>query len=186
MVLSLYWLCWPDKRNYFIIVDSFSKWPEVVTCKAQTSKNTINMLHELCARFRLPETIVSDNATQFSSKGFGNFCKMFSRNHLKSAPYHPRWNGLVERFINEFKRVIKKANEMEKENEELQKFLSIYWIMLNVNASSGKAPAELIFARKICSVFDELIPSKNKIKESKSTRIIKYVSWLFSYWHFYW
>ena len=55
-----------------------------------------------------------------------NFCKLPLINHLKLAPYHPRPNGLVERFINVFKRAIKKANGIEAENEELQEFLSIH------------------------------------------------------------
>ena len=40
-------------------------------------------------------------------------------NHLKSVLYHPRSNGLVERFIDVLKREIKKANGIEAENEEL-------------------------------------------------------------------
>ena len=104
------------------------------------------MLHELFARFGLPETIVPDNTTQFSLKEFENFCKMLSTNHLKCAPYHPRSNELVERFIHVFKRAIKKANGIEVENEELQKFF--YRITPIVNASGVKA--ELIFAQ--CSI----------------------------------
>ena len=88
------------------------------------------MLQKLFARFGLPETIVSDNGTPFISKEFENFCKLLSINHLESAPYHPRSNGLVERFIDAFKRAIKKANGIETENKELQKFLSIYRIQI--------------------------------------------------------
>ena len=96
---------------YFVIVDSFSKWPEVVKFKALTSKNTINMLHELFARFELLETIVSDNAMQFSSKEFENFCKMLLINHLcakikwigwkiyqriQKSNQKGKWNGSVK------------------------------------------------------------------------------------------
>ena len=92
----------------------------------------------------------------------------------KICAIYPKSNGLVERFINVFKRAIKKADEIEAENEELQKFLSIYRITPYVNASEGMAPAKLIFTRKIHSVFDKLIPSKNKIKESKKIYFLNY------------
>ena len=118
------------------------------------------MLQELFARFKLPETIVSDNGTPFTSKEFENFCKLLSINHLKWAPYHPRSNGLVERFINVFKRAIKKANGIKAENEELQEFLSIYRITPNPNTNANMSSGELMFARKIRSLFDKLIPSK--------------------------
>ena len=115
-----------------------------VKCKAPTSKNTINILHELFARFGLLETIVSDNAMQFSSKEFENFCKMLPVNYLKSAQYHPRSNELVENLSIYSKEQSKRQKGIEAEDDELQKFLSIYRITPNVNASRSKAPAELI------------------------------------------
>ena len=130
-----------------------------------TIKTIIKVLQELFVRFGLPEIIVSDNGTPFTSKEFENFCKLLSINHLKSAPYHPRSNGLVERFINVFKRAIKKANGIETENEKIQEFLSIYRITPNPNTNANMSPAELIFARKIRSIFDKLIPSKKGNKE---------------------
>ena len=122
------------------------------------------MFQELFARFGLPETIISDNGTPFTSKEFENIFELFSINHLKSAPYHPRSNGLVERFIDVFKRAIKKANGIETENEKLQEFLSIYRITPNPNTNANMSPTELMFARKIRSIFDKLIPSKKKRK----------------------
>ena len=131
------------------------------------------MLQELFARFGLPETIVSDNGTPLTSKEFENFSELLSINHQKLAPYHPRSNGLMERFIDVFKRVIKKADRIETENEELQEFLSIYRIRPNPNTNANMFLAELVFARKIRSVFDKLIPSKKgnkkKINTSKMT-----------------
>ena len=63
----------PIKGTYFlVIVDSFTKWPEVFKCKTPTTKTTIKVLQELCTRFGLLETIVSDNSTPFTSKEFKN------------------------------------------------------------------------------------------------------------------
>ena len=90
---------------------------------------------------------------------------MLSINHLKSALYHPRSNEWVERFIDVFKRAIKKANEIEAENEELQEFQSIYRITPNPNTNANMFPAELMFARKIRSIFDKLIPLKKEIRK---------------------
>ena len=129
----------PIKETYFfVIVDSFTKWPEVFKWKTPTTMTTIEVLQELFARFGLPETIVSDNGTSFTSKEWENFGRLLSINHLKSAPYHLRSNGLVERFIDIFKRAIKKANRIETENEELQEFLSIYRITTNPNTNANR------------------------------------------------
>ena len=50
----------------------------------------------------------------------------------------------MERFIDVLKRAIKKANEIEAENEELQEFQSIYRITSNPNTETDMSPAELI------------------------------------------
>ena len=65
------------------------------------------------------------------------------------APYHPKSNGLVEKFIGVFLRAIKKANGVKAENEELQEFLSIYRITPNPNTNTNMFPAKLMFARKM-------------------------------------
>ena len=135
--------------------------------KTPTTKTT-KVLQELFSRFVLPETIISDYSTSFAPKECENFCKLFSINHLKSAPYHPRSNGLVETFIDVFKRAIKKANGIEIENGDLQEFLSIYRITPNPNTNENMSPADLMFARKIRSIFDKLIPSKKGIIKKNS------------------
>ena len=132
------------------------------------------MLQEQFARFGLPETIVSDNGTPFTSKEFDNFCKLLSINQLKLAPNHRRSNGLMERFIDVFKRAIKKANGIKAENEELQEFQSIYRITPNPNTNTNMFIAELMFATKIQSVFIKLIPSKKEIRK-KLIPLIKFI-----------
>ena len=76
---------------------------------------------------------------------------------------------MAERFVNVFKRAIKKASGIVIINKELQKFLSIYCITPHINASSGMAPTELMFERKICSVFNKLRPTEKKVHERKNT-----------------
>ncbi|XP_014775588.1 uncharacterized protein K02A2.6-like [Octopus bimaculoides] len=81
----------PLNGSYYIeIVDNFFKWPENCKCKKPTSSTTTNFLHELFARFSVPDTIVSDNGTQFVSFEFKQFHKMFAVEHVTMAPYHPR------------------------------------------------------------------------------------------------
>ena len=60
---------------YFIVVDSFSKWPEVHRCKNPTTEIIIRFLHELFAWFGVVDTIVSDNGSQFTSREFKEFCE---------------------------------------------------------------------------------------------------------------
>ena len=48
-------------RMYLVLVDAYSKYPEVVKMNTTTSSATISVLHEVFSRQGLPEIRVSDN-----------------------------------------------------------------------------------------------------------------------------
>ena len=98
-----------EDHYYLIVVDSYSKWPEVLRCKKPTTAVTIVFLHELFARFGVPDFVVSDNGTQFTSAEFKDFCNTFQVQHVTTPQYHPRSNGQVERFVDTLKRAPEKA-----------------------------------------------------------------------------
>ncbi|XP_055543284.1 uncharacterized protein K02A2.6-like [Wyeomyia smithii] len=85
-----------DGEYYLIAVDSFSKWPEVVQTRRITSHATISILRGIFARLGMPEILVSDNGTQFSSAEFANFCMANGIKHITTAPFHPQSNGQAE------------------------------------------------------------------------------------------
>ena len=96
-------------RMFLIIVDTHSKWPEVVEMKTTTAVQTIVELHKVFSVYGIPEQIVSDNGPQFVSAEFGEFCKVNDIKHIRVSPYHPSSNGLAERFVQTFKRAMKKG-----------------------------------------------------------------------------
>ena len=46
---------------FLVVVDAHSKWLEVIPVSSTTSSSTIEVLHDLFARFGIPEQIVTDN-----------------------------------------------------------------------------------------------------------------------------
>ncbi|KRY56479.1 Uncharacterized protein T03_3767, partial [Trichinella britovi] len=96
-------------KMFLIVVDAHSKWPEVLHMPHITTEQTIESLKTVFARFGFPEVLVSDNGTQFTSTEFTIFCPENGIRHVTSAPYHAQSNGQVERFIDTFKRALKKS-----------------------------------------------------------------------------
>ena len=67
-----------------------------------TSKATVEKLHTVFAQFGLPNTVVTDNGTCFTSEEFTDFLQKNGVLHLTSAPYHPSTNRLAERAVQSF------------------------------------------------------------------------------------
>ena len=91
-----------------VAVDAHSKWPEVKIMNSTTSQRAIEVLRELFATYRLPDQVMSDNGPQFVSVEFQTFMKNNGIKHIRCAPYHISSNGLVERFIQMFKKRLKR------------------------------------------------------------------------------
>ena len=144
-----------DNMYYLIIVDSHSKWPEVLQCKKPTTNCTIGFLFELFARFGVVDYVVTDNDTQFTSSEFRDFCKTYQVDHITTPQYHPRSNCQPL------------GTPMDR---ALQQFLQMYKITTNPNTPMGRSPAETMFARKVKSISDKLIPRQVKFKKTVSPK----------------
>ena len=70
-----------------IVVDSYTKWPEVLRCNRPTTGVAITFLHELFAQCGVVDCLVSDNGTQFTSSDFKEFCDTFQIKHITTPPY---------------------------------------------------------------------------------------------------
>ena len=88
------------------MVDAHSKWPEVVPMNSTTTEKTITELRKIFSAHGLPEQLVSDISTQFTSEEFGRFLKSNGIKHIRSAPYHPATNGEAEQFVQTFKHAL--------------------------------------------------------------------------------
>ncbi|XP_055527485.1 uncharacterized protein K02A2.6-like [Wyeomyia smithii] len=109
--------------NFFVIVDAFTKWPEVKIIPDMTTDTTIDKLREYFATYGVPSIIVSDSV-QFTSEQFQSFLSKNGVIHKMGAPYHPATNGLAERFVQTFKDKLKTLKCERKEVQfELYKIL---------------------------------------------------------------
>lgn len=84
---------------FLIIVDTFSKWIDVVMMFKTHALSTIRALRKVFSIFGLPKSLVSDNGSPFGSVEFLKFCELNNIEVLKSPPYHPQSNGDAERAV---------------------------------------------------------------------------------------
>lgn len=91
-------------------------------------------------------------------------CKTFPIQYIKTYLYYQRSNRQEERFIDAFKTSLK-TNGAETKDILSQRFLRVYWVTPNLN--TVYLPTEIMFTKKIRSVFDKLPPDENVRKQRK-------------------
>lgn len=144
-------------KYFFVLVDAYSKWPEIHIMNQITATKTIKILRTIFATFGIPRVLVSDNGTQFTSHEFEYFLKSNGIIHKRSAPFHPATNGQAEKYVQWLKDKLKaigtKSNDLEL---NLSQTLLAYRRM--AHSSTGESPAQRMFNRQIRSRLDLLIP----------------------------
>jgi transposase InsO family protein len=93
--------------HLLVAVDKFSKWIEAQPIINICSEEAVSFFTDIIYRFGIPNTIITDNSTQFTGKKFLNFC---DNNNIRvdwSAVAHPKTNGQVERDNNMILQVLK-------------------------------------------------------------------------------
>lgn len=135
-----------QKLHFLILIDSFSKWPEVWFMPSCNISTTLNTLRMFFANAGLPIEMVSDNGPPFDSHEYRYFCSQNNILASYSPPYHPESNGLAERNVQTIKKGLKKLLLQQKDTKNsvhqlLASFLLSY--RTTPTTATGKTPASL-------------------------------------------
>ena len=79
-------------KMFLVIVDAYSKWLEVMPVSSANSTQTVTALRQVFSTHGIPEVIVSDNGTPFTSFEFKTFTKSNGIRHLTSICTIPSIN----------------------------------------------------------------------------------------------
>lgn len=145
--------CGPFLGKYYalVVIDSYSKWPEVFFTTSASSTFTIQALRKLFSREGVPIVLVSDNGSHFTADEFNAWLKSIGCKHLFTAPRHPCSNGQAENFVKTLKNAVYslKPNSYTELERGVDTFLLQY---RNATHSSTKeTPARLLKGRSLRS-----------------------------------
>ena len=77
-----------------VAIDYFIKWVETEALSTITEAKVQNFIWKnIIYRFRIPQTIISNNGRQFNSQGFREFYSGLGIKNRFSSPGHPQANG---------------------------------------------------------------------------------------------
>ncbi|XP_011863380.1 PREDICTED: uncharacterized protein K02A2.6-like, partial [Vollenhovia emeryi] len=157
---------------YLVVIDSFSKWPEVINFKQDTRAcKVVQVFEMLFARHGLCEHLVTDNGKQLASAEFNEFLKRNGVRHSYSPTYFPATNGAAENFVGTFKDKVKKIMKGGK-TVDTAAYQFLFDYRSAPHCTTGKSPAQLLYGREMRTRFDLLRPStrtKVEIKQEAQT-----------------
>lgn len=86
-------------NEYLIVIcDYYSKWVESVAVPNHTALCVADTLvTEVFCRFGVPSVIHSDQGREFESELFSRLCELLGIEKIRTCPYRPQSDGLVER-----------------------------------------------------------------------------------------
>ena len=133
-------LCELKGDHYLVVVDYFSRYPEVIKMTTTTSAAVITALKSIFSRYGIPEVLRSDNGPQYASREFATFAELYGFRHATSSPRFPQSNGQVERTVKTVKKLLKTSNDR-------------YMALLTYRATPlpwcDLSPAELLMGRRV-------------------------------------
>ena len=103
-----------NSKHYLLIVDYFSRYPEIIQMSSTTSLSTIAALKSVFSRHGIPEEVRSDNGPQYSSQEFAAFSTAYNFKHATSSPLYPQSNGQAERMVQTVKKILRQSNDIHK------------------------------------------------------------------------
>ena len=84
-----------------------------------TSNTVTNKMKMNFSQHGIPESVISDNGTQFTSQEFKNFSAEWNFHHITSSPHYPQANGEAERAVQTAKKIL------QLEDQHLLSFVDI-------------------------------------------------------------
>jgi len=133
-----------DYKLYLLIVDMYSKFPEVIELPNMTANTIIKETKAIFSRHGVPKIAFADNGTQFVSNEFLQFANQWGFKLQTSSARYSQSNGFIERHVQTIKNLFKKAKSDKK--DIMLTLLEYRNTPMNCGSPS---PAQLLFNRRI-------------------------------------
>lgn len=137
------------KRYILVICDYATCYPEAVALRNIDANTVAEELLSFFARVGVPEEILTDQGTNFTSQLLKEVYRLLQIKPIRTTPYHPQTDGLVERFNGTLKAMLRKTTAEEgKDWDKLLPYLLFAYREVP-QASTGFSPFELLYGRNV-------------------------------------
>ena len=150
----------PQLKFLLVATYYFTKWVEAVSLSEVPGQQIVKVLWQnIVCRFELPQTIISDNGTNFAIRQVTSFCSKYKIVHRFSTPCYPQGNGQTEisnrTILDNLRKSLDKAKD--KLVEKLPVVLHAYRTTKRV--PRGETPFSLAYRTEAIILVDICMPT---------------------------
>ena len=133
-------------RYILVFVDYLSRYTKIVPVKDRTSTSVAEALkHRIITPHGCPQTLLSDNALEFTSELFRRLCEFYQIKKVNIVAHKPSSNSLVERTNRKIVEVLRtlvtpKTGDWDLSLDDIQ-----LTVNNTVNEATGKIPHFLLY-----------------------------------------
>ena len=134
-------------RFILVICDYATRYLEAIPLRSVDAEHVAEELVKLFTRVGVPAEILTDQGSNFTPQLLVEVYNLLHIKPIRTSPYHPQTNGLVERFNQTLKAILKKAaSEEGKDWDRLIPYLLFAYREVP-QSSTGFSPFELLYGR---------------------------------------
>lgn len=141
-------------KYILVIVDYATRYPEAIPLRTANAKNVAHELMMLFSRVGIADEVLTDQGTCFMSRVMSSLYRWLKVKRIRTSVYHPQTDGLVERFNQTLKKMLKKLVEVDgRDWDQLIPYV-LFAIREVPQASTGYSPFELLYGRRPRGLLD--------------------------------
>lgn len=134
-------------RYILTAMDFASRYPEAIPLKRVDAPAVANALLEILSRYGIPDELLSDNGSVFTGKVMQSLCETLEIDTIRTTPYHPQSNGMLERFHRTLKSLLSKIDQPEKWATSLP--VALFAARDTPHAATGFTPFQVLFGHEV-------------------------------------
>ena len=139
-----------DGNKYILTIqDDLSKFSLAIPISSTDTETIANhFVEHFITKFGMPQCILTDQGSNFTSDLFKNLCKLFKIKKINTTAYHPQSNGALERSHQTFKDYLKHFTKPTQTDWDKWIHLSTFSYNTTNHTSSNYTPFELVFGNE--------------------------------------
>ena len=155
----------PSGHYIIVLIDCYSRYPEVEILKSTSAKHVIPKLDTIFARHGIPAQLASDNGPPFQGREFKQYMVNMGIKHTTSTPLWPQGNAEAEVSMKPFGKFLRAVQvEHRPWQQQLSKFLLNY--RQTPHSVTKIPPVQLLFNRniqgKLPTIKSKLVVNRHK------------------------